>query len=103
MTLPDTERLVFSKLSNHDQSMALFDMLRVVRGDAAAIKRAVIEMQTDILQSRQSQRDQPQNTEQKIETALNNRFNFGKYLLDRVAPNVITVIVLGLLYLVFSK
>lgn len=97
----DTERNIFKRMENHDQSMALFDMLRYVRAEIASMKRVVLEIQGDLLLHRSQ--GEEQGTTEKIKAVLNERFDFLKYFMDRVLPNIITVIVLGILYLVFGK
>lgn len=99
----DTERDVFKRLEYKDQSIALFDMLRYVRAEISSIKRALLDMQNDITSYRHTREEKEQGTTEKIKAVLNERFDLLKYFMERVLPNILTVIVLGILYFVFGK
>lgn len=99
----DAERDVFRRMEIKDQSMALFDMLRYVRSEIAGTKRLVIEMQEDIKTYRVHREQSEEGTTQKIENALNKRFDLGIYMRDKIIPPVLTMIVIALLYLAFQS
>lgn len=99
----DTERDVFKRMEFKDQSMALFDMLRYVRSEIAKTNRLLIDLQNDITTYRVHREQNEQGTTQKIENALNKRFDLGIYMRDKIIPPVLTMIVIALLYLAFQN
>ena len=103
----DVERDVFKRMENHDQSMALFDMMRFIRNELAAIRRELIDFQNNVFDYRhkreQTEGKQDQNTTDKIEAILNKRFDFFVYFRDKIFPPIATMIVIALLYLVFKS
>lgn len=103
MEFQDTERDLFKRLHSDDQAIALFDMLRAVRGDVANLTRRLVDFQADLTNYRAQREEHEQNTTQKIEAILGKRFDFWTYFRDKVLPSVITVIVVGILYLVFNR
>jgi len=99
----DTERDVFKRMEHQDQSMALFDMMRSVRGEIAATKRAILDMQEDVTKYRRVREIKESNTEQKIESILAKRFDFWAYFRDKIIPPILTMIIIALLYLAFQN
>jgi hypothetical protein len=99
----DTERDVFKRMEFKDQSIALFDMLRYVRAEIASTKRAIMDLQTDLLAYRNQREEKEQGTTEKIENVLSKRFDFWKWFIDKVMPTIATIIIMALLYLAFQK
>jgi len=118
MTLPDVEdqRKFFTGLPREEQLGILFDMLSYVRSEVAVIKKTEIGFGQDLdnfknelrgfrrlREKKEEERGQDLlNTTEKIAAALAKRFDFWTWSRDRVLPQVITLIIVGLLYLVFG-
>lgn len=102
MDFPDIERDKFKRLQGDEQAIALFDMFRAIRGEIANLKRTVLNFQEDLTHYRTVREKVELNTEQKIDIALGKRFDFWTYFRDKILPSILTVIVLGILYLVFK-
>lgn len=83
--------------------MELFDSLRNIRGDIASLKRAILDFHEDLSHYRTVRESKEQNTEDKIKAVLNQRFDFWVYLRDKVAPGILQLIAIALLYLIFAK
>lgn len=105
---PDNERLAFQAMRPEEQVLSLFDMLRFTRAEIASTRRAVLDLQTDITHYRSvrevsEKQSGLMTTSQKIRAVMNERFDTGAWFRDRVLPQVMTIIVIALLYLVFQK
>lgn len=99
----DTERDVFKRMQTSDQIMALFDMMRYVRSEIAGMRKDLIGFTDDVKDYRTKREQSEEGTTQKIERVLGKRFDFGAYLRDKVVPQILTLIIIALLYLAFQK
>lgn len=112
----DDQKKAFVGMQLSEQLGTLFDMLRYVRGEVSDIRKNEIGFREDLndfrdelrevrkqREAREEKRDGDiQTTTEKIVAILGKRFDFWVYFRERVLPNVLIVIVLGLLYLVFG-
>jgi hypothetical protein len=99
----DTEREVFQHMNTKDQIISLFDMSRYVRGEIAGMRRDLINFLADNKTYRAQREEKEQDTTDKIEAVIGKRFDFAVYLRDKIAPPIVTMIVIALLYLAFQK
>lgn len=93
-------------MGEHDQVMALFDMLRYLRGEIASVKRDILDLHADLTHYRnlrEQKEVKEQTTSQKIRAVIKEQFDFWAWFRDKVLPSILTVIVLALLVLAFSK
>lgn len=107
----DTEKDSFIGLPLSGQLNALFDMLRYVRSEISSIKKNQIEFEEELREFRRKREVKEEksfiDTTEKIhaimEAAEARKFNWSIYLRDRVMPQVITLIVLAVLYMTFGN
>ena len=62
-----------------------------------------MDMQDDLKNYRHTREEKEQGTTQKIKAILNERFDIGVYIRDKIVPPVLTMIVIALLYLAFQS
>lgn len=100
----DNERELFKLMPEHEQIMALFDMMRYVRSEIASTKRAVLDLGDDLHTYRKirEQSESMQTTTQKIQAIMDKR-DVLKWFVDKVLPSIVTVIMVALLFLAFQK
>jgi len=115
--ISDQEKQSFVKMPLADQLATIFDMLRYTRGEISSIRKNEIDFRIDLndfkgelreVRRKREEREEKRETDlltttQKIKAVLEKRFDFWTYLRDKVLPQIITLVVIGLLYLVFGK
>jgi len=113
----DDQKRAFMEMSLPEQLGSIFDMLRYERNEIGTIRKNEIEFRIDLAAFREELREvrrerekrekkldiDLQTTTEKIMTILGKRFDFWTYLRDKVVPQILTLVIVGLLYLVFSK
>lgn len=120
MPVRDVEKDSFMSLSLDDKLSALFDMLRYLRKQDSNLYKDVIELRREqkdfwdelrdvryARERKEEERDKDlMTTTQKIraimEAAEAKRFDFWVYARDKVAPQIISMIVIAILVLTFG-
>lgn len=112
MTLGDTldRRKVFSRMTEKDRDMALFDMFSGELSERVKLEKRIIELENDnrfmkgTLEAISHRKTDTleMDTTGKIKAFMASRFDVWMWFRDKVLPNVITFITMGILYLVFS-
>jgi len=104
----------FLSMTREEQLLAILGMQSYIRAKVSTIEKRQIDFEDELRIYRiereskeRKQRDDVLSTTQKvireITKAMDARFNWGVYFRDKVLPQVIIVIVLGMLYLVFGR
>ena len=113
MEMDGDAKKAFLGMLREEQLLAILGMQAFIRSELANVKRKQIEFENDLRQYRlQRERrenehdDNVMNTTQKIVKALQEakamEFNFWIWFRDKVLPGIISLIVLGILYLIFG-
>jgi hypothetical protein len=113
MEMDDEAKKAFLAMVREEQLLAIMGMQAFIRSDLANVKKRQIEFENELRQYRMQRErredthdSEVMNTTQKIVTAIANakaqEFNFWLWFRDKVLPGIISLITLGILYLVFG-
>jgi hypothetical protein len=113
MEMDEEAKRTFLAMVREEQLLAIMGMQAYIRSDLANVKKKQMDFEQELRQYRmQRERREDEhdheimNTTQKIVKALQeakaNEFNAGIWFRDKVLPGIISLITLGILYLVFG-
>jgi len=106
-----SSKQVFMSFSNQEQREALFDMVEYVRGELANDKKEHIDIKGNVahlqgelqgVRRRKDKADKSMTTSEKIMAVLDRRFDTWSWFRDKVLPQIVSVIIFGILYMVFG-
>jgi hypothetical protein len=105
----DIQKSAFLLLPLNEQMAVLFDMQRYLRGEIASVKKEFIDFEEELRQVRRNREKREEKhdqdmltTTEKIALALSKRFDVWTYFRDKILPQILTLIIIGLLYLIFG-
>jgi len=115
--MDENAKKVFLAMPREEQLLAILGMIAYLRSEIANMKMDQIDYRmeretrerklVDILDTspkfKSMSSDQKQTTMDKILVLLNSKVDFWVWARDKVLPQILTVIVLGILYLVFGE
>ena len=113
MNTDEDHRATFLMMPLNEQLGILYDMLRYVRGELSTLKKSHYEFEEELRDFRKKREERERfreddltTTTQKIRAIIEateaKRWDFWIYMRDKVMPQVITLILLALLYLTFG-
>jgi len=113
MEMDEEAKNTFLSMVREEQLLAIMGMQAYIRSDLANVKKKQMDFENElrgyrrIREKREDEHDSEiMNTTQKIIKAITeakaSEFNFWLWFRDKVLPGIISLIMLGILYLVFG-
>jgi hypothetical protein len=113
MEMDEEAKITFLSMVREEQLLAIMGMQAYIRSDLANVKKKQFDFENELRQYRiqrerreDKENNDVMNTTQKIVKAISeakaSEFNFWLWFRDKVLPGIISLITLGILYLVFG-
>lgn len=98
----DQAVLVFKRLPQTEQVVALYEMLRYIRSEVAIIKKKQIEIESE-LQRAELYAEDRLDTNERIRAILDKRFDTWSWFRDKVLPFIVVAILIAIFQLTWGK
>lgn len=98
----DQAVLIFKRLPQTEQTVALYEMLRYIRSEIAVIKKKQIEIETELHRAKMYTEERL-DTSERIRAILDKRFDAWSWFRDKVLPFIVIAILVAVFQLTWGK